>query len=135
MKKLTKNKSRSLQIRIWSLQLCHNFREWNDFECSVDGNVRNRFCDSRITMWFKIEYEWKRNSRCCIILWHHLFITFMGLSCGYKRSKIGNTANTICGIPFIHRFFIRSKFLSFCCTTIPQWIFVSLYFLNILYTF
>lgn len=115
----------SFPYRIRNFQLYFDFFEWFNFECSFNGNMWHIVCIACIRMWFKIVIWWKRCVERGFVFWHHLFVAYVGIFSGYKRTSQHHSTNIVCGLSLIMRSITSSEFLYFCCTTLSQRIFVS----------
>lgn len=111
--------------RIRIFQLCFDFFEWFNFECSFNGNMWHIFCVACIRMWFKFKSCWKRCIECGFIFWHHMLIAFVGIPSRYKGPSLHHTTNIVCGLCLIMCRVISWEFLHFCYTSLSQRIFVS----------
>lgn len=111
--------------RIWPIQLCVDPNIWCNIGIGHNGFMWNRFRAPSVAMWFKSNTESKRNTWCCIISWHHMFITFMGFLSWYKRSTLRHSTNANDSIFAIISVITNEQFLHIRFASISQWIFVS----------
>lgn len=112
--------------RIWDIQLYSHNYFWHNFDRCIARSTRYQSSAASFGMRFEIDNQRKGNFKHCSFCGNYLFISLLGISCRYKRTKACHSTDISDCILHERLLVAHRQLLHSCISAIFEWVLVSI---------